>query len=148
MKNLHKKILNKTANMQEWIAWETRKRKTDFWCEEYEIEPVIAAEKVGDGKQLIYIGTIDQRPHYWLIRIDSKTDINADLFNIEKYIEILEEEFGQHPENFYDLEDFEEAKKNYCGFENFENYEDYLKDCEYPAVWWGGGHYGSLFTDN
>ena len=63
-------------SMEEWIAHETRKRKNTFWEDEYEIEPVISETILGDGLQLTYVGTIYQRPNYWLIRIDSKTDLS------------------------------------------------------------------------
>jgi len=132
-------------SMEDWIAYETRKRKTTFWAQEYEIEPVISETILGDGLQLAYIGTIDQRPNYWLIRIDSKTDLLSDEFDIEELLNILEEEFGRHPDKVIDREEFEAYKANdeNC-LENYETFEEYESACKYPAVWWGGGHWGTI----
>lgn len=135
-------------SMEECIAHETRKRKTVFWADEYEIEPVISETILGDGLQLAYISTIDQRPHYWLIRIDSKTDLSSDDFNIEDLLEILEDEFGRHPGCAIDKEDFDQHKMDKTeGFgclEDYDDYEEYESACEYPAVWWGGGFWGTV----
>jgi len=125
---LQKKILHKKATMQEWIEWETRERKAQLWGDFTTIKPVVSEKIIGDGKQLIYIGTIDQRPNYWLLRIDSKTDVSSDDFDIEKYLEILEEEFGRADED--DETIFDAINKIY------------------PAVLWSGGHWGSLFNES
>ena len=126
-KTLHEKIAQKIATMDEWIEWETRERKASLWGDYTTIKPVISKEIVGDGKQLIYIGTIDQRPNIWLIRIDGKIDIHSDEFNIEKYLEILEDEFGRADEEDETIFD--------------------AIDKVYPAVLWSGGHWGSLFIE-
>jgi len=122
-----KKIIHKKANMQEWIEWETRERETEMWGDKITIKPVIAKQQIGDGKQLIYVGTIDQRPNYWLIRIDSNTDVYSSDFDIEPILEILEEEFGRADEN--DETIFDDINEIY------------------PMVLWSGGHYGSLFNE-
>ena len=124
---LQEKILHKKATMQEWIEWETRERKAQLWGDFITIKPVILENNIGDGKQLIYIGTIDQRPNYWLLKIDSKTDVSSDTFNIEEYLELLEEEFGKADENDETIFD--------------------AIDKVYPAVLWSGGHWGSLFNE-
>jgi len=124
---LRNKILRKKATMQEWIEWETREREVVFWADPILIKPVISGNIVGDGKQLIYIGTIDQRPNKWLMRIDGKTDVSSREFNIEEYLEILEDEFGKADENDESIFD--------------------AIDKVYPAVLWSGGHWGSLFNE-
>lgn len=135
-------------SMEEWIAHETRKRKTTFWADEYEIEPVISETILGDGLQLAQVGTIDQRPNYWLIRIDSKTDLSSDEFDIEELLEILEDEFGRHPDCLVDKEEFEQYKRDktegYNCLEDYDTFEEYESACQYPAVWWGGGHWGTV----
>ena len=147
LEELQNKLLSNDATMQEWIDWETRERKKEFWGEFTTIKPVISEKIIGDGKQLIYIGTIDQRPNYWLIRIDSKTDVLSDDFDIEEYLEILEDEFGRHPNDYFCEDEFLEAKKN--GFlEEYDTYKEYDSACQYPAIWWGGGHWGSLFNES
>ena len=136
-------------SMEQWIADETRKHKTTFWGEEYEIEPVIAETILGDGLQLAYLGTIDQRPNYWLIRIDSKTDLESDDFDFETILNPLEEEFGRHPSDWVDRDEFEAIKKakgndTHSDLDRYDTYEEFESACAYPAVWWGGGHWGSI----
>lgn len=132
-------------SMNEWISKETTKRKTTFWGQKCEIEPQICETILGDGLQLAYLGTIDQRPNYWLIRIDSQTDLSSDEFDFEEILEPIEEFFGRHPGFIIDEEEFiERAASNDSELENFENFDDYNSSCEYPAVWWQGGHWGTI----
>ncbi len=94
---------------------------------------------------MAYLGTIDQRPNYWLIRIDSKTDVEADDFNFEQLLEPLEEEFGRHPDFVIDEDEFNEMKaKNDEKLEYLDTFMEYKASCEYPVVWWGGGHWGCI----
>lgn len=134
--------------LQEWIDEETRKRKTTFWGTEYEIEPPLLEDKQGDGQQLVYVMSMDQRPHYWLMLIDSKTDVDADDFDIEDLLQPLEEGFGRHPESLLDKEQFEKALKDesciFSDIHDYEDYEDYNQACQFPAVLWGGGFYGCI----
>ena len=124
---LEEKILTHNASMIEWIEWETRERKVEIWGEFKTIKPVLSKKIVGNGKQLIYIGTTDQRPNKWLIKIDGNTDVSSDIFEIDEYLEILEDEFGRADENDEDI----------------FNAIDKL----YPAVLWSGGYWGSLFNE-
>jgi hypothetical protein len=130
--------------MEQWIAHHTRRRTVTFWGDEYEIKPVLAETIIGDGLQLVKFSTIDQRPHYWLIRIDSKTDLFSNEFNEEEIILALEEEFGKHPECLIDETEFYKYKNEGKRFEDYDTFEEYNNACKYPAVWWGGGHYGSI----
>ena len=82
-------------SIEEWIAKETAPRIAKLWGEGVEFSPVICDKIIGDGLQLIYLGTISQRPYYWLIRIDSKTDIESDDFNFEDILQPLEKCFRQ-----------------------------------------------------
>lgn len=105
------KIDGKTLN--EWISIETTKRTVSFWGEDHEIEPVICSDIQGDGLQLVYVQSMDQRPNYWLLRIDSKINVEDDDFDVETLLEPLEEEFGREPENYcYDEKEFIKAKKD------------------------------------
>ena len=142
------KIDGKT--MEEWIFHETRKIKVEFWGVEYEIQPVICSDIQGDGLQLVYVKSIDQRPNYWLLRIDSKTDVDADDFDEETLLEPLEDEFGREPDYYcHNESEFIKAKKdkNHPGHyyaDGYETYQEYEKAYEYPCVWWQGGFYGSI----
>lgn len=138
-----KHLLVAGLSLEQWIENETKERTCAHWGVETTFSPVICDTIIGDGLQLIYFGTIDQRPYHWLIRIDSKTDIESNDFNIETLLEPLEECFGRHPENYYyDKEEFEEAKKVDETLQDYDDWEHYNSACQYPAVWYAGGHYG------
>lgn len=136
--------------MEELISSETEKRTVSFWGEEHEIQPVVCSKVLGDGLQLVYVKSIDQRPNYWLICIDSKTDINADDFDEETLLEPLEEEFGREPDYYcYSQEEFFEAKNNkhHPGHDwtnGYDTYEEYEAAFDFPCVWWQGGFYGTV----
>lgn len=147
---MDKHVLIKGQSMDEWIAEETRKRESSLWGVKYEIQPVICSKILGDGLQLVYLGTIDQRPHYWLIRIDSKTDLSSINFNIETLLEPLEEEFGRYPEiELSGSEEFWKLKKSKDRMirnkvRDWTSWKQYDSDCQYPALWWSGGHWGMV----
>lgn len=142
------KINGKT--MEEWISHKTRKRTVEFWGQEHEIQPVICSDVQGDGLQLVYVQSIDQRPNYWLLRIDSKTNVEADDFDIETLLEPLEEEFGMEPDYYCDSnEEFFEAKidKHHLGHDwakEYDTYEEYKAAFDFPCVWWQGGFFGTI----
>lgn len=142
------KIDGKTLN--EWISIETTKRTVSFWGEDHEIEPVICSDIQGDGLQLVYVQSMDQRPNYWLLRIDSKINVEDDDFDVETLLEPLEEEFGREPENYcYDEKEFIKAKKDkkHPGHDcacDYDSYKEYEKAFDFPCVWWHGGFYGSI----
>lgn len=139
-------------SLEQWIEKETEERITTFWGSECITKPVIHPKIFGNGKQLCYLGTIDQRPDYWLIRVSSTLDLDADNFDFEKHFLIpLEEEFGRHPDFVIDKEEFDERKENNDDtVEDWDTFEDYESSCEYPHIWWNGGHWGTIvnFGDN
>lgn len=139
-----KPMLADGLTLEEWIKIETREQKGKFWGESYKFKPVVARTVLGDGQQLIYFGTIDQRPYYWLMRIDSEMDIESDDFDIETLLEPLEEEFGQVPAQFcLSKKEFNEIK-NDIFYDKFEDYKEYQEACQYPAINYSGGHYGLI----
>ena len=88
------------------------------------MQHILSETVIGDGKQLIYFGTMNQRPNYWLIRIDSETNTESDDFNdngIDEIIEILTEEFGEWNE---DNEEF-----------------DPDDNCQYPIINLNAGYF-------
>lgn len=116
-------------NIEEATKRLTEKQTVSLWGDEIEFTPEIASEISGDGKQILQITTISQRPQFWLIRIDSKIDVDDDdEFDIEKYIEILEDEFGR-----VDDDDFENSNKETIDF--------------YPSIYWDGGLWGSVYNE-
>ncbi len=133
-------------SLEKWIEKETKERTYTHWGVEITFSPVICDTIIGDGLQLVYFGTMDQRPLHWLIRIDSNTDIDGDDFDFETLLAPLEECFGRHPENYVDKDAFEAYKNGDEVFGNclndYDTYEEYASACEYPAIWYSGGHYG------
>lgn len=142
-KIIHDKVDGKT--MEEWIAEETAERETTFWGQPCTIKPVIHSEVFGDGLQLCYLGTIDQRPNYWLIRIDSSIDVESPDFDFEEILLCpLEEEFGRC-EEYLSEEEFNEAQKDsFSEAYKYDDYADYSSWLEYPHVSWSGGHWGTV----
>lgn len=79
--------------IQELIKQECRRRKSSLWGQECEIEPRLVSEIIGDGVHVVYLQTLDCRPDYYVLRIDSKMNID-DSFDPEILLEAIEEEFG------------------------------------------------------
>jgi hypothetical protein len=139
--------LTKTEKeIRAYIKTQTKRQRAYLWGDYCVFTPVVLSEIFGDGKQVIYIGSIDQRPKFWIARIDSKQSIEPLEFDVEQIICAIEDEFGRVPESGYlTFEQFKEAKKsNSFGFDEYQNYREYKEDCEYPRMDWGGGHWGTL----
>lgn len=131
--------------MQQWIEFETRERETTHWGQKCTIKPVIHSEVFGDGLQLCYLGTIDQRPNYWLIQIDSSIDIEDSEFDWENILlNPLEEEFGRCEDYLSEEEFNEQQKDSFSEASNYDDYEHYNSWCDYPHVSWSGGHWGTV----
>lgn len=141
--NSSKPLLVNGLSIEEWIAKETAPRIAKLWGEGVEFSPAICDEIIGDGLQLVYLGTISQRPYHWLIRIDSKTDIESNDFNVEDILQPLENCFGESAD-YIDKEEFEQLKAagdeecNIC-----ETYDEWLEsNWNYPVIGWDGGYWG------
>lgn len=100
------------------LARETAPRDIQLWGEPIkDFVPYLCKTKLGDGKQLIYFGVNMQRPRYWLVLIDSKT--NFDEWDVEDVIGLIEDE---------------------CGYVSSDE-----EDVEYPEICYDGGcHYGMI----
>lgn len=150
MKKDRIKIFRKVngLTMSQWIKEETRRRKVKMWGEYSFIQPVLHPKKFGDGLQLAYMGTIDQRPHYWLIRVDSRLDLSADGFDYEKHLlEPLEDEFGRAPDTWVsNAKEFNKLKKQgHLEIDEYDNYKQYTNCTKYPNIAWTmGGHWGTV----
>ena len=127
--NLAKRVLVAGLSFDEWIAKETAPRTPSLWGEKYpEYSPYLCENVIGDGLQLVYLGTINNRPYHWLILIDSKTNVSDDDFNFEDILQPIEEECGS------------------CeGIDECESCQENEEECEYPHnISWGGGHWGMV----
>ena len=127
--NASKPMLVAGLSYDEWIAKERVPRKPSLWGQEYpEYSPYLCKTIIGDGLQLVYLGTIDNRPYHWLIRIDSKTNVSDDDFNFEDILLPIEEECGT------------------CeGIDECDTCRENGEECEYPHnISWSGGHFGMI----
>lgn len=128
-----------------FLKHETRRQRAYLWGKYEVFTPVVLSKIFGDGLQIIYFGSIDQRPKFWIVRVDSKTDLDAGVFDEEEIIEAIEEEFGRVPETGHlTATEFREIKKENRLFFDYNNYKEYMEDCKYPRMDWHGGHWGTL----
>lgn len=110
----------------ETIKKERKKHSPKQWGTTYdEYIPELYPHKFGDGLQLIWFWTTNDRPYHWLLLIDSKVNIEDDDFDYEVYLSSLEDEYGQcYPS---------------CESCNGEG------ECGYPAIdFSSGGGWGSI----
>lgn len=88
-----------------------------LWGEKYpEFSPKICKIYLGDGKQLIWFQTCDQRPYWWWVRIDSSMDVNIDDFPCLEIYDLIEDEFGRIAEEGdedYNEEEYGDVNKCY-----------------------------------
>ena len=97
---------------------ELSKRKIKHWGTAYEVCPELFETVYGDGKQLIYLSFIDMRPDYYLIWIDSSTDLGSDDNSwIDDIIEDLESFYGcYHGDGNIDEYEFPCVIDTGCGY--------------------------------
>lgn len=63
------------APFAEWLntlAESTRPRLCSLWGSKYRVKPVLISSVFGDGRQLMWLEPINDRPAYYLVRVDSK----------------------------------------------------------------------------
>jgi hypothetical protein len=73
-------------------------------------KPKLCSKHLGDGLQFIWMSNIDQRPYYWIIRVDSKTDIKHEDFCWQEVEELVSDELGLYS---FDDEDYNEETDKY-----------------------------------
>jgi hypothetical protein len=73
-----------------------RKYRTTFWGGKYLVRPKLVPEAFGDGKQLICMTPLNTRPHYYVVRVDSKCDMDSDEFydQLDGIYDAIDEAFG------------------------------------------------------
>lgn len=73
-----------------------RKQAVHFWGRKYFITPRLVDQVFGDGKQLIYFASMDHRPNYYVVRVDSGTDVEHDFHEETDAIEdAIVDQFGR-----------------------------------------------------
>lgn len=93
-------------SISEYLVEITKPTSAVLWTESYgdNFNPHLCSTVLGDGMQIIYFGNTDQRPYYWLVRIDSSTDVGSDQFTPNEIGELIEEECGY----FFYADDYDE----------------------------------------
>ena len=139
-------VLVAGLSIDEFIKKETETREIEFWGQKHTITPALVSELHGDGLQVVWLSSIDTRPFYWVLRIDSSVDIENDeslskedqsnYGSIEELlVQMTEEEYGN----------IDRYKENDEG-KYFDTYDDSVEPFEYdtPMMSWGGGSWGLL----
>ena len=120
--------------IERYLAKEQQSTTASLWGDEVTFKPYLVKEIYGDGMCLIYFGTLDDRPYWWLVRVDS-----AMLTNQDDYIESFVDEYGNSFNEVIHCQIEEE-----CGCID-EDDDDYDEDDlpPYPAITrWTSEHWG------
>lgn len=117
-------------NTNQAVKEETKEREVSLWGNKLTFTPVLATSKIGNGNKLVALFSLDQRPQYWLIRIDSNLSINDDEFDIEELVNIIENEFGNINEDEFYRDSNIETKEFY------------------PRIYWSGGICEEIYCQN
>lgn len=67
---------------------------TEHWGSTYDFTPALIKKRYGDGKQLVMLFPIMERPRYWVVRVDSKCQSRG------TFIDILDDIYDQIDEQF------------------------------------------------
>ena len=98
-----------------------------WWGSDHKRTPLLVDEALGDGEQLIGLQTLNDRPNYYVIRVDSswhlsqcracKDDCPDYLTeHLDEIYEAIEDQFGT-PETEEDVEDGEEPERGWPRFD-------------------------------
>lgn len=68
---------------------------TEWWGSTYDFTPALLDKVYGDGKRLLMLFPIMERPRYWVVRIDSKWHTDGDLHE-----EVLDDIYDQIDDQF------------------------------------------------
>ncbi len=87
-------------NIDELIQREMVPQSFRWWGRDYKnIAPALVDEVLGDGQALLKVTSLDCRPHYWLIRVDSSVlsldDEKANEYVDYQVIEAIANCFGE-----------------------------------------------------
>jgi hypothetical protein len=74
--------------------------RTEHWGTMHDIEPALLDKVYGDGKRLLQLFPINERPSYWVVRVDSKCHRDDALYDIlDDIYEQIDEQFGSPSED-------------------------------------------------
>lgn len=96
-----------------YLEQEQKETEATLWGMTVKFKPHLLEKVFGDGMKLIYFGTLDNRPYWWLVRVDSHADDNGwEDFNEEEIYEAIEDECGCYEIN-------EDAEVDEDGYDEF-----------------------------
>ena len=91
-----------------YLLKEQEETTQSLWGNEVTFKPYLVKKKFGDGMCLISFGCLDDRPYYWLVRVDSKLfQTNIEKLDFEAIYRQIEEECGYYDE-FEEDEDMQD----------------------------------------
>ena len=93
--------------INKFLAKEQEETEAQLWGEPVKFKPYLLDQIFGDGMKLIYFGTLDDRPYWWLVRVDSHAEENGvwENFDEEEIYRAIEEECGFHDDGWGDCDD-------------------------------------------
>lgn len=79
-----------------------KRQRTEHWGSVSRFKPELLDKVYGDGKQLLMLFPINERPRYWVVRVDSKcsgwSDDDSFFDMLDDIYEQIDEQFGCPPE--------------------------------------------------
>jgi hypothetical protein len=75
---------------------ELKQIEASLWGQKYKVTPYLVERTWGDGKQFVKLSPMLIRPNFYVIRVDSKTELEGDkwLDHLEEIMDAIDEEFG------------------------------------------------------
>lgn len=71
----------------------------EHWGEKCEFTPFLLNKVHGDGQQLLLLFPINERPRYWVVRVDSSCTRDDEVHEIlDDIYDEIDDQFGQPPE--------------------------------------------------
>lgn len=139
-------VLVAGLSIEEFIKKETATRETSHWGQPCTITPALVDEKHGDGLQVVWLSSIDTRPFYYVLQIDSSIELdNDDSLNEDdkkNYGTVWEMMLQMIEEQYDNIDRYQENSDG----KYFDPYDKDVEPFEYdtPMLSWGGGSWGLL----
>ncbi|MCM1031591.1 MAG: hypothetical protein NC410_09165 [Oscillibacter sp.] len=125
------------------IEKELQPYETRFWGEKIHVTPAFVQDYRGDGLQLIWLSSIDTRPQYYILRVDSHIDVNSDDFDLEYILRLISKTYGDSDQ--YVCIDSENDVYVLEGEEDDPDARKFtFDDLDFPMLSWEGGSWGLI----
>lgn len=125
--------------IQAEIKKECRPRMSSLWGQPCNISPAFVDTGRGDRKQLVWVQSTDSRPDYYVLRIDSRENVEAEDYPWDdKLLCPIEERYDN-------VDNYEWSWQNgkYIGKYKYDENEP-IKEEQWPMLSWGGGSWGVI----